>query len=41
MMDDAQRGRYQDAHSLLKDWPFTRTVSPARETHWWKKVIKK
>ena len=41
MMDDAQRERYQEAHSLLKDWPFTRTVSPARETHWWKKFVRK
>ena len=40
ILDDAQRERYQKAHYLLQDWEFTRTISPARQTHWWEKPLR-
>jgi len=40
MLDDAQRKRYERADYLLRDWEFTRSISPARQTHWWIKPEK-
>lgn len=39
MLDDAQRERYERADYLLRDWEFTRSISPARQTHWWIKPL--
>jgi|GEM_PF-749684 predicted O-methyltransferase YrrM len=35
MLDDAQRPYYHRVHRLLHDWEYTRTIHPARQTHWW------
>ncbi|MGB3560397.1 MAG: glycosyltransferase family 92 protein [Geitlerinemataceae cyanobacterium] len=39
MLDDAQRERYEKADYLLRDWEFTRSISPGRQTHWWHKPL--
>ncbi|MEA5521282.1 hypothetical protein [Limnoraphis robusta] len=40
MLDDGQRAYYRRVHQLLQDWEFTRTIHPARQTHWWMKPLK-
>lgn len=39
ILDDAQRERYDKADYLLRNWEFTRSISPARQTHWWIKPL--